>query len=330
MQIIKYLGTGALILVLLVLIASLLLPSSYVVKRSCMIRGSKNELFKEVADYSNWVHWSPWMEKDSTVKNTIDGSAMSIGHNMHWTSNKSGNGSLVITAVNPSDSVRMQLQYNDMDMHSDMQFILEQKGDSVSISLISSGELKFMSRIFGLLFDKMLGGDYERGLSRLKAYIESNANTPSLKVEAVTVPARMVMLVSEKCATAEIGKTLGRLYGEIGVQIGMQGLSMAGAPFAIYDSYDLNTVALQAGILINKPGQTVDRVVYTELPETKAIKADFYGPYTGLHDANQAMQTWLKTNKYKVSGSCWEVYVTDPLTEKDSTKILTQIYYPIN
>lgn len=329
MQIIKYLGYGALLLVVLIVVASLVLPDHFKVERSIVLKSDKSAVFEEVANYNNWGHWSPWMKKDSTVRNTITAAAATVGHTMKWTSEKSGNGSLSIVEVTPTDSVRMLLQFDDMDMHSSMQFKLEQLGDSVRLSIINTGELKFMSRIFGLLFDRMLGRDYENGLSNIKDYLAEQAAHPSLKLEEVMVPARQVMLVSEKCATTEIGPTLGKLYGEIGVQMGMQGLTMSGPPFALYDKYATDIVELRAGIAVNNPGKSVDRVEYTELPATKALRCDYYGPYSGLREANLAIMDWMKNNRYTFAGSCWEVYVSDPMTEKDSTKILTQIYYSV-
>jgi AraC family transcriptional regulator len=42
-----------------------------------------------------------------------------------------------------------------------------------------------------------------------------------------------------------------------------------------------------------------------------------------------AIDAYLNKNKLNIAGAPWEVYVTDPGVEPDSSKWYTQVIYPI-
>ncbi|HEY3250250.1 MAG TPA: GyrI-like domain-containing protein [Ignavibacteria bacterium] len=60
----------------------------------------------------------------------------------------------------------------------------------------------------------------------------------------------------------------------------------------------------------------------------KAVRLNFYGPYTKLYEGWNAMMEYVKDN-IKASSNPFEVYATDPEKEPDSSKWLTEIYFPI-
>ena len=59
------------------------------------------------------------------------------------------------------------------------------------------------------------------------------------------------------------------------------------------------------------------------------LVVSYMGPYEGTPAGHEAAETYIKTNNLEVIGAPWEKYVTDPMTEKDSTKWLTEICYPV-
>jgi effector-binding domain-containing protein len=62
---------------------------------------------------------------------------------------------------------------------------------------------------------------------------------------------------------------------------------------------------------------------------TKALKVDYYGAYEKSELAHTAIKNYIKEKGITINGAPWEVYVTDPEKEKDPSKILTEVYYPI-
>lgn len=59
----------------------------------------------------------------------------------------------------------------------------------------------------------------------------------------------------------------------------------------------------------------------------KAIKINYYGSYDGSGAAHNAMETYGIENGLTIAPPAIELYITDPTTEPDTSKWLTEIYY---
>jgi effector-binding domain-containing protein len=177
--------------------------------------------------------------------------------------------------------------------------------------------------------DKMVGADFEKGLSKMKTVAESMPVKPKMKIEASMVSGQTVLTIRDTCPSSEISKTLGSLYGEISMYMDKEGLKQVSQPFAIYHSYSPETTDMEAGIPVDKMGKSNGRIKAGEIAAGNVVIADYYGPYEGSAAAHSAIDEWVKTNGKTVTGAPWEVYVTDPGVEKDPSKWLTQVVYPI-
>jgi effector-binding domain-containing protein len=61
----------------------------------------------------------------------------------------------------------------------------------------------------------------------------------------------------------------------------------------------------------------------------KVVKAVHTGDYSGLVNAHMEINEYMQSKNLTMAGNPWESYVTDPMTEKDTAKWVTEIYYPI-
>jgi effector-binding domain-containing protein len=59
------------------------------------------------------------------------------------------------------------------------------------------------------------------------------------------------------------------------------------------------------------------------------VRLTHVGPYETLSTAHETLHKWIGENKREASGRPWEVYVTDPGSEPDNTKWVTEVYYPL-
>jgi effector-binding domain-containing protein len=60
-----------------------------------------------------------------------------------------------------------------------------------------------------------------------------------------------------------------------------------------------------------------------------AVKGVYKGSYDKLQAIHDEMNTYIKYKNLTESGAPWEVYVTDPMMEKDTSQWITEVYYPI-
>jgi effector-binding domain-containing protein len=127
----------------------------------------------------------------------------------------------------------------------------------------------------------------------------------------------------------EIGPTLAEVLPEVGRYLQRSGVSASGPPFARYHAYERDRVDMEAGMPVSGPVTGGSRVQPSDLPSGSAATVWHVGPYDKLFRAWAALQAWLKENSWEEAGPGWEMYVTDPGEEPDSSLWKTQVVQPV-
>jgi len=322
------------ILVLLIIVIGFCLPSKVRVERSVVIKAPANMAFDQVNTLKNWEGWSPWHHIDPKMQLTYSGPASGSGASYTWKSDnkKVGNGILTITASNPDSLVKTDMDFMDHGKGSaDFTFTKVPEGTKVTWGMNSDMGMNPIARYFGAMMDKMVGSDFEKGLNNMKEVVEKMPPTSSndIKVEE-TVTADMHTLTKRiTCATTEISKKYGEVFGEIEASMKKNGLNQAGPPFGIYYSYSPEKVDMAPGIPTDKPGKDDGDILGIEMKAQNAVRVRYVGPYSKMMRVYDALGNYIKEHNKQVTGSPWEVYINNPMTEKDSAKLITEVYFPV-
>jgi hypothetical protein len=89
--------------ILLLLVPILFILSSckkgYAVEKSIIINAPQKVVWKQVKYFKNWVNWSPWYAKDSTMNWTFSGIDGELESSCAWTSQESGAGEIRNTGI---------------------------------------------------------------------------------------------------------------------------------------------------------------------------------------------------------------------------------------
>lgn len=177
MKFLKYAAWSTLGLAALLLAVGLFLPTSAHVERSIRTTASPDAIYAIVSGFQRFNEWSPWAGLDPETRYEYSGSATGVGARMNWSSEKPevGSGSQEITAVEPGRSVTMRLDFDGQSAATSTMVIEPEAGGGslVRWSFDTSFEDSFLMRYFGLMFDGMIGADYEKGLIRLKSIAEA-------------------------------------------------------------------------------------------------------------------------------------------------------------
>ncbi len=174
MKIIKWILT----IMALFVVVGYLMPGTTHVERTIDINAPSSTVYNQVNELKNWVNWSPWAKIDpNTVWKYSEPSSSGIGAYYTWSSsnNNVGNGKMTILDTKPNEHVRYKLEFEGMG-ESLVSFNLTAKDSSntkVAWTLDKDNGLNPISRWLGILMDKMMGPDYEKGLANLKAYCET-------------------------------------------------------------------------------------------------------------------------------------------------------------
>lgn len=166
----------ALILVLgLILVAgSLLLPDRAQVERSITIDRAPAEVFAELDSFEHFNAWSPWAAHDPDARYTFEGPTSGVGARMRWVGNQAvGSGSQEILESDPNRRIVVALDFGGHQATGT--YLLEPQGEATTLTWRFEVDHGYnpLSRWMGLLYERMIGPDYERGLQQLKAVLES-------------------------------------------------------------------------------------------------------------------------------------------------------------
>ena len=163
-------------IVALFVVVGLLLPSHAHVERSITINASAEKIFPYINSLRMFNRWSPWYERDQDATYEFSGPDSGVGMKMNWFSEQRdvGSGSQEIIASKLNESVKTALDFGEMGQAiAEFRIRQEAAGSVVTWSFDEDISWNPIHRWFGLFLEKLLGPDYEAGLSNLKQLVES-------------------------------------------------------------------------------------------------------------------------------------------------------------
>ncbi|MEO8005653.1 MAG: SRPBCC family protein [Betaproteobacteria bacterium] len=113
------------------------------------------------------------------MKVTFTGPPAGVGAGYEWFGNKEvGEGRLGIIESRPSDLVRLKLEFlKPFTATNTAEFTFKPEGNGTVVTWSMFGNKSFISKVMGLVMnmDKMVGGQFEKGLADMKATAEAGA-----------------------------------------------------------------------------------------------------------------------------------------------------------
>ena len=176
---IKKILLGLVVIVVVLCIVIALQSSTYHVERTATVNAPAPVVYAQVNDFHNWNAWSPWAKLDPAMKQTFEGAPAGNGAIYTWNGNKEvGQGRMLITESHPSELVKIKLDFiRPFAGTSDTVFTFKPAGNQTTVTWSMSGDKNFIAKAFHLFvnMDKMIGGDFEKGLAQMKAVAEATA-----------------------------------------------------------------------------------------------------------------------------------------------------------
>jgi effector-binding domain-containing protein len=319
------------IIALLVLI-SFLLPKTYKVERSTYIHSNSGIIYNLTCNLNKWSLWTPWnKELDSTVQFELVGPDCQVGTIRKWSGEIVKTGEMVITELVPGALVAYDLSLDEGSYKSTGKIEISVEQDSCKVTWNDEGDLGYnpLARYMGLFMDNMMGKDFEKGLAKLKSIAEMRAGWPV--IEEKTMDEQIVLLIRDSAGPETYGNVLGKAYGEIMAFVKGNKLKCSGHPFAIYLTWDSVTMfsTMDIGTGVEKAEKGKGRIRVEKIPVQKVVLARYFGPYDKTANTYYILDQYIKESCYQQAGGPWEIYVTDPLTEKDTMKWETHILFPV-
>ncbi|MBZ0216348.1 MAG: SRPBCC family protein [Fimbriimonadaceae bacterium] len=170
---------GLLVIVAVACVIALFLPKTVFVARSTSISAPGDVVFSYVNNLKKFQEWSPWAPRDPATRYQYSGPDEGVGATMSWQSNRPdvGSGTMEIVESKPHEFVKLSLNFGDQGTGI-AHHTLSPSDEGTNIIWAFETDLGYnpIARYMGLMFDDWIGPDYEAGLARLKALVESDAN----------------------------------------------------------------------------------------------------------------------------------------------------------
>ncbi len=337
MNALKKIGVVLIVLVILLFVVSLFLPGQMHVERSLAMKAPAENVFVQINTLKNWEKWSPWQKEYPDLRITYNGPESGVGASYSWSSESGNAGSGTLTIV---ESLPGELVVTDLDFGKDGSgtggFRIDSDGESSTVTWYMDSRLNGMiDKYMGLLMRGVMNHMFDRGLEDMRKQAESMpvseaTDEPEMFIEEINTPARHYLAIRDSADTQTIGTVLGSDYGLIGEAMRQQGLQQVGAPFAVYYTQSATAWELDAGICVDRQGKASGPVNPGFRPEGRAVVAHYFGNYDGLTRAHASIGKYIADSSRTMAGAPWEEYVTDPMTEKDTSRWQTDVFYPIN
>ena len=152
----------------------------YAVSRSTTVVADPARLHGLINSFHEWTAWSPWEDIDPELDRDYSGPDSGVGAHYAWSGNrKAGQGAMEITASTP-DEIDIRLDFlKPWKATNQVVFTLIPAVDGTEVTWLMTGEQRGLMALVGKVvpMDRLVGKDFEKGLTRLKAVAEAPSAT---------------------------------------------------------------------------------------------------------------------------------------------------------
>ena len=169
------------VIVLALVIAAVLIlaatkPDRFRIERAATLKAPADKIFPLIADFHQWLNWSPWEGRDPQLKRAYSGAERGKGAVYAWDGDKNvGSGRMEILDAIASSKIVIKLDFlKPFEAHNTAEFTMLPQGGATNVIWVMHGPVPFMSKVMQVFMnmDRMIGKDFEIGLANLKTITE--------------------------------------------------------------------------------------------------------------------------------------------------------------
>lgn len=324
-------------LIVLLLLIGFVLPRKFELTKSEVINAPAAYVFEEINDLERWPGWSYWHTLDPNMEVVYGEQKSGTGASYEWKGNSDvGEGKLMIIESKPNESVACDLFFMQAEDASKAVYQLEpaEGGTKLTMHFDTDFGMNPIMRWMGVaMFPSEMNKAFDYNFTKLREIAEAKPKFTVTLSEETTHPVSYIGISTTMGFEdgAAISAQMAKSYGELMGVLQKAKVEIAGAPFCLYPRWDEEKKEMDMVCALPVPPGAKLPAKYPVMQTTggKAVKAIHLGDYNKLEDTHNQINQYIQYKKLEIVGAPWEVYVTDPEMEKDTTKWVTEVFYPV-
>jgi effector-binding domain-containing protein/uncharacterized protein YndB with AHSA1/START domain len=326
---------GVVGVIVVLLIVGFFLPGKMEISKSITVNAPASYVFEEVNNLQNNEKWSYWNNLYKGKMTVAYGDIKSgVGAVSEWKGDESGNGKMTITESVPDKSIKMDLDFMEQGVaKSWYTFEPDAEGTKITTGFTTEVGANPLMRWMCVFMKPEMEKAFDHNLTNLKQIAEAKPKFTVAITEEETRPINYVGISTtmsyedQKAIEAQMGKS----YDELMKALGKAKVEMTGPAIALYPKWDETAKQMEmvCALPVAEGAKVPAKYKVMQNPGGKAVKAVHKGSYDNMMATHEQIMQYIGYKKLEINGAPWEVYVTDPMMEKDPSKWVTEIYYPV-
>lgn len=152
-------------------------PSHSRIERTVRLDAPADSVFALINDFRLWSKWSPYEQNEPGMRRTFAGAAAGPGAEYSWSGDgKAGTGRMTILESRPAERISIRLEFfKPFESTNQAYFNFSPAAAGSQVTWGMDCENPFLFKVFGIFvdIDKMVGKDFEAGLTNLEAAARS-------------------------------------------------------------------------------------------------------------------------------------------------------------
>ena len=150
-------------------------------------------------------------------------------------------------------------------------------------------------------------------------------------VQLKELPPQLTLQLSVTVTIDTLAAGIGQAFDTVMAQAATSGATFAGPPFVMYPeapSGEFTVVLCMPVTPVSSQPAANSGVKLAEIPGGRAACVMHKGPYSDVHAAYDALQTWMTANRARPAGPPREVYLNEP-DKVSPEELLTEVVWPV-
>lgn len=318
-------------LIVLLVLVGFVLPAKLDITKSYTINAPAAAVFEEINDLKRWETWQYWNTLDPEMKITYGEKTVGTGAYYSWNGPVLETGTITLTESIPDKSIAIVMDFGGNPANGF--YSLEVAGENTQLNLNFTNDAG-MNPI-GHWINVYMKGEIEKSFDyageKIKGIAEAKPKF-TYQISEETVPAISYvgfMHTMSPQDPAAVSAQMAKMYGELETILKKANVTVTGYPFAIYPSFSNESMDMICAMPVAADAKLPAKYKVETIRSGSAIKGIYKGDYTNLMALHLELDKYLQYKGLTMNGAPMEVFVTDPMLEKDTAKWITEVYYPI-